>query len=152
MTPLHGIACFYDFGFGARAVSRKTPIYFMLGYDFGFPDHFYLTPVYKHFWEHFLIVFVYVEVDKGYKRNVAFCFTTFRHISSHLSLKWSFSFTAFTKTRGFRLKIWLKKNSSVYKNQRDKCVTAINSLFSCHFVRELFYLFKLGFSFSKIKG
>ena len=30
MTPLHGIACFYDVGFGARAVSRKTPIYFML--------------------------------------------------------------------------------------------------------------------------
>ena len=30
MTPLHGIACFYDFGFGARAVSRKTPIYFMI--------------------------------------------------------------------------------------------------------------------------
>ena len=29
MTPLHGIACFYDVGFGARAVSRKTPIYFM---------------------------------------------------------------------------------------------------------------------------
>ena len=25
MTPLHGIACFYDVGFGARAVSRKTP-------------------------------------------------------------------------------------------------------------------------------
>ena len=30
MTPLHGIACFYDVGFGARAVSRKTPIYFMI--------------------------------------------------------------------------------------------------------------------------
>ena len=30
MIPLHGIACFYDVGFGARAVSRKTPIYFML--------------------------------------------------------------------------------------------------------------------------
>ena len=30
MTPLHGIACFYDVGFGARAVSRKTPIYFIL--------------------------------------------------------------------------------------------------------------------------
>ena len=29
MTPLHGIACFYDVGFGARAVSRKTPIYFI---------------------------------------------------------------------------------------------------------------------------
>ena len=29
MTPLHGIASFYDVGFGARAVSRKTPIYFM---------------------------------------------------------------------------------------------------------------------------
>ena len=29
MTPLHGIACFYDDGFGARAVSRKTPIYFI---------------------------------------------------------------------------------------------------------------------------
>ena len=28
MTLLHGIACFYDVGFGARAVSRKTPIYF----------------------------------------------------------------------------------------------------------------------------
>ena len=32
MTPLHGIACFYDVGFGARAVSRKTPIYFMQVY------------------------------------------------------------------------------------------------------------------------
>ena len=30
MTPLHGIACFYDVGFGARAVSRKTPIYFIV--------------------------------------------------------------------------------------------------------------------------
>ena len=30
MTPLHGIACFYDVGFGTRAVSRKTPIYFMV--------------------------------------------------------------------------------------------------------------------------
>ena len=30
MTPLHGIACFYDVGFGARAVSRKTPIYFII--------------------------------------------------------------------------------------------------------------------------
>ena len=30
MTPLHGIACFYYVGFGARAVSRKTPIYFIL--------------------------------------------------------------------------------------------------------------------------
>ena len=30
MTPLHGIACFYNVGFGARAVSRKTPIYFIL--------------------------------------------------------------------------------------------------------------------------
>ena len=30
MTPLHGIACFCDIGFGARAVSRKTPIYFMI--------------------------------------------------------------------------------------------------------------------------
>ena len=30
MTPLHVIACFYDVGFGARAVSRKTPIYFIL--------------------------------------------------------------------------------------------------------------------------
>ena len=29
MTPLPGIACFYDVGFGARAVSRKTPIYFI---------------------------------------------------------------------------------------------------------------------------
>ena len=29
MTPLHGIACFYDVGFGARAVSRKTSIYFI---------------------------------------------------------------------------------------------------------------------------
>ena len=29
MTPLHGIAYFYDVGFGARAVSRKTPIYFI---------------------------------------------------------------------------------------------------------------------------
>ena len=33
MTPLHGIACFYDVGFGARAVSRKTPIYFIGGKD-----------------------------------------------------------------------------------------------------------------------
>ena len=30
MTPLHGIACFYDVGFGARAVSGKTPIYFTI--------------------------------------------------------------------------------------------------------------------------
>ena len=30
MTPLHGIACFCDIGFGARAVSRKTPIYFII--------------------------------------------------------------------------------------------------------------------------
>ena len=30
MTPLHGIACFYDVGFGARAVSRKTPIFFII--------------------------------------------------------------------------------------------------------------------------
>ena len=30
MTPLHCIACFYDVGFGARAVSRKTPIYFIV--------------------------------------------------------------------------------------------------------------------------
>ena len=30
MTPLYGIASFYDVGFGARAVSRKTPIYFIL--------------------------------------------------------------------------------------------------------------------------
>ena len=30
MTPLHGIACFCDIGFGARAVSRKTPIYFSM--------------------------------------------------------------------------------------------------------------------------
>ena len=29
MTPLHGIACFYNVGFGARAVSRKTSIYFI---------------------------------------------------------------------------------------------------------------------------
>ena len=29
MTPLHGIACFYDVGFGARAVSRKTSISFI---------------------------------------------------------------------------------------------------------------------------
>ena len=29
MTPLHGIACFYDVGFDARAGSRKTPIYFI---------------------------------------------------------------------------------------------------------------------------
>ena len=29
MTPLHGIASFDDVGFGARAVSRKTPIYFI---------------------------------------------------------------------------------------------------------------------------
>ena len=29
MTPLHDIACFYDVGFGAWAVSRKTPIYFI---------------------------------------------------------------------------------------------------------------------------
>ena len=29
MTPSHSIACFYDVGFGARAVSRKTPIYFI---------------------------------------------------------------------------------------------------------------------------
>ena len=28
--PFHGIACFCDVGFGARAVSRKTPIYFIL--------------------------------------------------------------------------------------------------------------------------
>ena len=33
MTPLHGIACFYDVGFGARAVSRKTPIYFIRSLD-----------------------------------------------------------------------------------------------------------------------
>ena len=32
MTPLHGIACFYDVGFGARAVSRKTPIYFIFSF------------------------------------------------------------------------------------------------------------------------
>ena len=32
MTPLLGIACFYDVGFGARAVSRKTPIYFIFLY------------------------------------------------------------------------------------------------------------------------
>ena len=31
--PLHGIACFYDVGFGARAVSRKTPIYFIKYYQ-----------------------------------------------------------------------------------------------------------------------
>ena len=37
MTPLHGIACFYDVGFGARAVSRKTPIYFIL---FGASDDY----------------------------------------------------------------------------------------------------------------
>ena len=30
MTPSHGIACFYDVGFGARAVSCKTPIYFIV--------------------------------------------------------------------------------------------------------------------------
>ncbi len=30
MTLLHGIVCFYDVGFGVRAVSRKTPIYFMI--------------------------------------------------------------------------------------------------------------------------
>ena len=30
MTPLHGIACFYDVGFGAQAVSRNMPIYFMM--------------------------------------------------------------------------------------------------------------------------
>ena len=30
MTPLHGIACFCDIGFGARAVSRKTPIFFII--------------------------------------------------------------------------------------------------------------------------
>ena len=29
MTPLYGIACFCDIGFGARAVSRKTPIFFI---------------------------------------------------------------------------------------------------------------------------
>ena len=29
MIPLHGIACFCDIGFGARAVSRKTPIFFI---------------------------------------------------------------------------------------------------------------------------
>ena len=29
MTPLHGIACFYHVGFDARAVSRKTPIFFI---------------------------------------------------------------------------------------------------------------------------
>ena len=29
MTPLHGITCFYHVGFGARAVSPKTPIYFI---------------------------------------------------------------------------------------------------------------------------
>ena len=29
MTPLHGIACFCDIGFGARTVSRKTPVYFI---------------------------------------------------------------------------------------------------------------------------
>ena len=34
MTPLHGIACFCDIGFGARAVSRKTPIFFLLSYVF----------------------------------------------------------------------------------------------------------------------
>ena len=30
IAQLHGIACFCDIGFGARAVSRKTPIYFMI--------------------------------------------------------------------------------------------------------------------------
>ena len=30
MIPLHGIACFCDIGFGARAVSRKTPIFFIV--------------------------------------------------------------------------------------------------------------------------
>ena len=35
MTPLHGIACFYDVGFGARAVSRKTPIYFIKLFKLG---------------------------------------------------------------------------------------------------------------------
>ena len=29
-ASLHGIACFYDVGFGAWAVSRKTPIYFII--------------------------------------------------------------------------------------------------------------------------
>ena len=38
MTPLHGIACFCDIGFGARAVSRKTPIYFIVFID-------------THFWQ-----------------------------------------------------------------------------------------------------
>ena len=36
MTPLHGIACFYNVGFGARAVSRKTPIYFIRVLEFSF--------------------------------------------------------------------------------------------------------------------
>ena len=30
--PLHGIACYCVVGFGARAVSRKTPLYFMASY------------------------------------------------------------------------------------------------------------------------
>ena len=34
MTPLHGIACFYDVGFGVWAVSRKTPIYFIISPKF----------------------------------------------------------------------------------------------------------------------
>ena len=42
MTPLHGIACFCDIGFGARAVSRKTPIYFILTSI----DHFKFCPTF----------------------------------------------------------------------------------------------------------
>ena len=45
MTPLHGIACFYDVGFGARAVSRKMPIYFILIYFDNF--EFILTIFYN---------------------------------------------------------------------------------------------------------
>ena len=43
MTPLHGIACFCDVGFGARAVSRKTPIYFILIYDYFVQDYLLTT-------------------------------------------------------------------------------------------------------------
>ena len=33
MISYDSIACFYDVGFGARAVSRKTPIYFIILID-----------------------------------------------------------------------------------------------------------------------
>ena len=51
MTPLHGIACFYDVGFGARAVSRKMPIYFIY-----FPS-FYTSSFYTYIFLVFLYIF-----------------------------------------------------------------------------------------------